>query len=55
MSKIKVGKIKDEKGHKVCSVHGDTVVLTIGQWTGREMFECSECGVYVDVSEGPAS
>ncbi len=48
MSAKIVGEGRDAR----CSEHGDTLTINVGQWTGREMIECMECGAYVVISEG---
>ena len=45
------GKIVGDGPQARCSLHGDTITLTTGQWTGREMLECMECGTYVVIGE----
>lgn len=39
--------IVSNAGVLACSKHGFGLVTTVGRWTGRVMYECPECGVYV--------
>ncbi len=44
----------DDDGVTYCSEHGGLGVrITLGQWTGRRMAECTRCGAYLVLdSEG---